>query len=85
MTDYDKLNAIITKARMLRQSTSVTPNEIWLSDLIEALAHQLQEHDREHRRHVDFIGGPPAGLFYDADGVVQAVWPDCPSTTEESA
>lgn len=42
MTDLDKLNAVITKARMLRKSTTATPNEIWLSDLIEALATELK-------------------------------------------
>jgi hypothetical protein len=63
MTDYDKLNAIITKARMLRQSTTVTPNEVWLSDLIEALALAVREHDRQHQMTLIEPGGYPAEFY----------------------
>ena len=48
--DLDKLNAIITKAQWVRKSTGVTPREFMLADLVEALAHQVIELNREARR-----------------------------------
>lgn len=42
MTDLDKLNAIITKARWVRKSTGITPREFMLADLVEALATEMK-------------------------------------------
>ena len=54
MTDLDKLNAIITKARLMRDSVGITPREFMLSDLVESLAHQLLALEREMRQALAF-------------------------------
>jgi hypothetical protein len=55
----DKLDSIIAKARVLR-NTHIDPVSFVLTDLIEALAIELKDHlgDSSHLR---TIGGPPSG------------------------
>lgn len=66
MADHAKLNSIIAKARLIRQSSTITPTEMVLSDLVEALALELQDHDN-HGGHIRTIGSAlgalPAGSF----------------------
>lgn len=67
MTEQARLDSIIAKARLIRQSTAITPIEMVLSDLIEALALALQAHDSAGA-HVRAIGGGslpglPIGMF----------------------
>lgn len=56
----DKLNSIIAKAQLIRRNERITPIEMVLADLVEALARELKAHHHAWAPAPDSMG-PPSG------------------------